>query len=114
MTAGFKLIFGIHYFACGWVFISFTKEEAGLPTIRFSNSDSIFSVYFESIYLVTSTISTVGYGDYKGFPDNTGSWLIEQTYLLSLILFGYILFTLITNEIFTYRKLLTVRQLLHQ
>lgn len=29
MLAAFKLIVGIHYFACGWVVISKMKEEAG-------------------------------------------------------------------------------------
>ena len=103
ILAGSKLLLSIHYFACCWILIYNTESH-----ISFVDESSNFSIYFESVYMVTSTITTVGYGDYKAFNDTSGNWQTEQIFLSVVILFGIILFTLITNEIFTYQKLETV------
>lgn len=62
-------------------------------------------VYFESFYLITTTISTVGYGDFKGFVDTEPVWLAEMSYLYWATLIGLILFSSVINEIFNYRSL---------
>ena len=63
--------------------------------------------------MMTSTISTVGYGadDQHGYIDNSGVWLAEMCCLTFIMMSGIILFSLVTNEIFTYKKVLTVGQI---
>ena len=99
----FKFIGAVHYFACGWVMIHYYKERYGMKHIEFSE-DTIFTKYFESVYAMTTSITTVGYGDYKGYNDNGKGWSIEMGYLILVIIFGIILFSSVTNEIFNYRK----------
>ena len=50
--------------------------------------EGTFGRYAEAIYFVTTTISLVGYGDYKGFQDLTGVWQWEMLLLILLILYG--------------------------
>ena len=54
-------------------------------------------IYFESIYLMTASISTVGYGDYKGFIDDSGDWVIEMSVLIFVMILGICCFGLVTN-----------------
>ena len=58
--------------------------------------------YAESFYLMTTTISTVGYGDIKGFNDYSGDWSAEMTYLICMTLIGLMLFSSVLNEILDY------------
>ena len=58
----------VHYFACGLLLIHRIKEELNHVTFAYQYNDDV-SDYVESLYLITTTISTVGYGDYKGFFD---------------------------------------------
>lgn len=61
-------------------------------------------IYFESLYLITSTISTVGYGDLKGFvnADASANWEAEMIFLSIVIVVGMLIFSSVTNEIFSY------------
>ena len=56
-----------------------------------------------------TTISTVGYGDIKGFTDTDGAWAIEMSYLLLIMLSGIMLFSYVSRQIFAYKTLLTVQ-----
>lgn len=69
--------------------------------------------YFETVYLMTSTISTVGFGDLKGYNGPEPIWAEEMIYLFCVTLLGIILFSSVTNEIFNYRKLKTLKKLIH-
>ena len=83
------------------------KEETGYVVLDFSyNEDG--PDYVESLYLVTTTISTVGYGDFKGYFNDNGDCLPEMLYMYLVTLFGIILFSSVTKEIFTYKKQYTV------
>lgn len=68
-------------------------------------------MYVESLYTITTTISTVGYGDYKGFYDDQGHWTVEMIFLIFVELFGIILMSIVMEEIFLYNKLQTVEEL---
>lgn len=104
-----KFVLCVHYFACGWVLIFEFKQRNGYVAVpNFTDPDSSLSTYVESLYLITTTISTVGYGDFKGFYDTDGSWAAEMSYLYFVTLFGLILFSTVTNEIFNYKSMLTV------
>ena len=61
---------------------------------------------------MTTTISTVGYGDYKAFDVDDTDYLKgfkNMLYISIVIIVGILLFTIVTNEIFNYKKLKTVR-----
>ena len=120
ILAAIKFLLFIHYFSCGWIYIYMLKTEANKPTVEFSvtmidilDKDSVNyhnwqAVYVDSFYLITATISTVGYGDFKAYINDTGSWAEEMIYLYFVSVCGIALFSTVTNEIFTYNKLVTV------
>ena len=56
---------------------------------------------------MTTTISTVGYGDMKGF-EAEGEWSAEMLYLMLVTFAGILLFTIVTNEIFKYKQVKTL------
>lgn len=101
-----KLLLIMHIFACGWLFIHDYKKENGDVHTTFYEEET-FSRYAESIYFVTTTISLVGYGDYKGFLDDTGEWLWEMSLLLLLILYGNYSFSKITQKVREFKKMMT-------
>ena len=53
--------------------------------------------------MLTSTISTVGFGDISGYQDDGGRWLLEMSYLIFIMSIGMIMFAYIKNEIFDYK-----------
>ena len=61
---------------------------------------------------MTTTISTIGYGDFKGFIDTEGVWGIEMIYMFLVTYGGIMLFASVTREIFTYNKLRTVNKMI--
>ena len=85
------------------------KDIRGLDHHEFVEKRDIYR-YFESVYFITTTISTVGYGDVDGFIDEAkpGSWTQEMCYLIVTTFTGILLFTVVTNEIFNYNKFKTL------
>ena len=65
----------------------------------------------ESFYLITTTITTVGFGDYKAYNDTDPVWTAEMLYLFFVTLAGTLLFSTVTNQIFSYKKLKTVNEI---
>lgn len=63
------------------------------------------------MYFITTTITTVGYGDWKGFHDDEGDWSVEMLYAIFVTIFGIVLFSSVTNEIFSYQSLLTIENI---
>jgi len=108
----YTFLLGLNILACGWVLIHTVKISNGdVDYYEFKHDESDIKRYFEALYLVTSTISTVGYGDIKGFMSNDGVWLTELSYLSVTIFLGILLFTVLTNEIFNYKKILTLNEM---
>lgn len=113
VVAAVKLIIVIHLFSCGWIYISLTKTHQGITHfVEFTDSGNMISVYFQSLYAICTTISTVGYGDYKGFVDNEEEWTAEMLFLIFVIITGIILFSLVTNEIFNYKTVSSVQKMM--
>jgi hypothetical protein len=54
-------ILGNHFFACGWLLMIHYQGSLGPEKVEFGANMS--SQYVNSIYQMTQTISTVGYGD---------------------------------------------------
>ena len=84
------------------------KAEKGLRNVEFSNEEKFTYNYVDSVYLITSTLSTVGYGDYKGFVDEDGGWAPEMIYLAFVTFTGLLLFSLLLDKVLNTRKLKTV------
>lgn len=103
----FSLLIAMHYLACAWVFIQMQKRIKGEVYHEFSYDKDIYN-YSESIYFITTTITTVGYGDIKGFFNTSGSWTIEMCYLIVTTFTGILLFTVVTEEVFNYNKFKTL------
>ena len=104
-----KFLISLHYFACFWILLTYQQqyeEEVFVEEVRFKR-------YLESMYLMTTTITTVGYGDYKGrYDDESEKWTYQMLYLYFVTLFGIILFSLVTREIFNYNSLMTVQMII--
>lgn len=58
----------------------------------------------------------MGYGDFSGFDNKRldQDWSVEMLYLHVVIIGGIILFSLVTNEIFSYRRVLKVKELMQE
>ena len=80
ILAAMKLILTIHYFSCGWILIRYYKRMEGYNTVDF-DEEKIINNYAESVYFMSTTISTIGYGDFKGFIDTSGSWAVEMVFM---------------------------------
>ena len=103
---GIKFFLAIHYGACGWILILRIKKQKGYETMPFKR-DYDFSDYVDSAHFMT-TIVGGGYADFQGFADNSGNWLPEMIYLSFMSFIAIILFTFVTREVFSYKRLLTV------
>lgn len=98
---GFKFLLSIHYLACGWVLINVLKGIHGVKRVEFAGQTVAYR-YFESFYMISTTITTVGYGDYKAFNDSDDVWMAEMIFLFCVALLGTLLFTTVTNSVFNY------------
>ena len=89
-------------------------DEESVPT-RFIE-DSIGGKYVEAVYFMTTTITTVGYGsqNYKGFIGIEELWDSEMLYLSCVIFAGIVLFSTVTHEIFSYKHLRTLNEIVKE
>lgn len=104
IIAALKFLLCTHYLSCGWLFIMKMKKIRGLSFIPIEDTERYGMVgqYVDATYFITTSITTVGYGDWKGFHNDEGDWSVEMLYSMFLIMFGIILFSSVTNEIFSY------------
>ena len=65
----FNLFFIIHVLASTWIYLGRTIEESWVEMNNF-DKDDIKKLYITSVYWVITTLTTVGYGDFKGFQSN--------------------------------------------
>ena len=69
-----KFLLVVHYYSCGWLWLQENKSNNGLSTVGFSDDTSL-AKYVDSLYLVTTTITTVGYGDFKAVNSDEAVWM---------------------------------------
>lgn len=109
MKAGIAFILSIHCFACGWILLSSFEEDENKGILQTSEDKRV--IYLDAIYFITTTITTVGYGDFKGLPNTEHNWSAQMFYLIIVTVTGILLFSVISNEIFSYKKIKTVREM---
>lgn len=110
-----KFILCVHYLACGWIGMHVFDKNRSVA--GFTDESSMGVMYIESFYFMTSTISTVGYGEFSAFVKHGDDWFLQALSMFQMTLStvcGILLFTVVTNEIFNYEKLLTVEQIVYR
>jgi hypothetical protein len=84
----------IHLLACLWVYFGFEAEGGWLDKNYVKLRESPLSkIYISSMYWVTTTLTTVGYGDFKGWTH------AEYVFTMFVELFGFMVFGLIMASI---------------
>ena len=109
--AGLKFLLALHYFACGWIWIYKYKLKEAWDVTLFSDPNERLSIYVDSFYLMIATVSTVGYGDFKAYIDSDGVYTAEMVYLYFVTMFGITLFSSVTNEIFSYKRVRPIQEI---
>ena len=61
--------------------------------------------YVNSVYFMTTTMSTVGYGDINARRSDDPIWALDMIYMILVIVMGIITFSSVSNDIFSYRPL---------
>ena len=69
--------------------------------------DDVVNKYVNSFYFITTIMTTVGYGD----TINKGKDSLERFYLMFVIFGGIAMFTLITQQVLSFRHVETVDDL---
>ena len=81
---------------------------------HFSEPSEKLSIYVDSFYLITTTVSTVGYGDFKAYLGSDGVYTAEMVYLYFVTMFGITLFSSVTNEIFSYKRVRPIQEIVNR
>ena len=100
MFFGVFILLSIHIFTCLWIFLAnMNKERNWLTLKRESILDSgekiggNIQTYFLSLYFVTQTFTTVGYGDVS--PSGTG----ERCFVVLMMLIGVFTFSFASGSL---------------
>jgi len=85
----FIMLILFHLFACCWIFIGSLDEgwRSGEDELEWND------VYWTSVYFVTTTATTIGYGDISGTSQ------YEKSFLIILEFVGICIFSVITGNI---------------
>ena len=107
----------LHIATCAWIMLLFTEDEykESFALFKANIHESIVTTgstggtlefaekfYIDALYFMTTTMTTVGYGDIKGLN------IYEQLFLCVVIFCGIAMFTLITGQVLGYKKEPTV------
>jgi len=94
----FELIFIMHYVSCMWIFLG--SRESGYITksgVDVTDRHYHYDTYMSVFYYVTTTLTTVGYGDIS--PGVEGdAW--DKTFAMIVEFFGIAVFSIIQQRVF--------------
>ena len=68
----------------------------------------------DAYYFMTTTISTVGYGDFKARLSSDPSYSSEMMYMILVTVAGLVLFSSVTDKIFQYKSMQTVEEIIQR
>jgi len=93
------LFSAIHILACMWIYLGKTVENSWIdgggpdgPGYKLDNSNS-YQVYITAFYWVITTLTTVGYGDYRGYTST------EYVFQMFVEFMGIGVFSFLMNSI---------------
>ena len=90
----FFLLFIIHFVACSWIRLGMADKGwvHELSDDITKEHELLHEIYFNSIYFITTTMTTVGYGDISA---NTDGQKVEKFFMCFVEFFGIAVFTMI-------------------
>ena len=109
------LIFLLHIFSCFWIWVNYDdKEWVWHNAVHVSVNDGeeeapptdYFNSYFDSLYFMTTTMTSVGYGDI-----NAAQKRYLMIYVMLAQFVGILGFSLIKYNVFNVKKQATVNDL---
>lgn len=85
----------MHNLTCMWIMVSSLEDNTivnWLNRYNFTN-DSIYNIYFSSIYFIFTTLTTVGYGDIVPYTNE------EKIFTILVMAFGIIFYSVLIGKI---------------
>jgi hypothetical protein len=109
VNTAFLQVLAIHVFATiwitiglqlnGWVEVQIKAGDILTKELGFLDHNAVIQVYVDAIYFVTTTMTTVGYGDYSGTIANVDGNAIAQPFVGFLQFVGILCFSYISNRV---------------
>ena len=87
-----------HCASCLWIFIGAINQNPNWMNeygLDIDDKNEHTKIYVTAIYGSITTLTTVGYGDVKGFNE------FEKVYLIALMFAGILIFTFLVEKIFS-------------
>ena len=97
----------IHMFACAWLYVGAIDDE--WMTDENLLYDKKSTLYVNALYFVTTTMTSVGYGDI-----NAGGFVISMWAILLTQLFGILGFAIVKESIFNVKVVPTLDSIVKQ
>ena len=82
-----------HSLACGWIYIASTNDSWKGAFLFYHQLDNPRDIYVNAVYYVSTTATTIGYGDIHATTE------IEMGYAIFLELVGILIFSMITGNV---------------
>ena len=96
----------VHVFACMWIYVG------ALDGQWMSEEEKLFEdkgrTYANSLYFITTTMTSVGYGDINGFDQHVNTLLV----IIFTQIFGILGFTIVKMFVFSAYKEPTLQEIL--
>lgn len=120
----FQQIFAIHLCACAWILTGFMDNgwidnEINVGLIQTKESGylsdhEVKTKYVDSIYFVTTTMTTVGYGDFSATNENVIGNAREQLFIGLLQFCGILFFSYISNRVVQIESAIDVNKMVKE
>ena len=85
----------IHIFSCAWIYVGAIEGQWMSAEERLFNDKS--TTYVNALYFITTTMTSVGYGDINGFNEKAATVL----FIVFTAIFGILGFTIVKMFIFS-------------